>query len=254
MVKGELRLTQEALGEKNPKSYPAWHHRQWIVQNYAVSLEKELELCAQFLTHDERNFHCWNYRRWVAARAAVPPKDEFAFTTEKINRNFSNYSAWHYRSHLLPLLTPEGKPDSMVGMDLLAPELELVQQACFTEPDDQSAWMYHRWLLAQLDKLIKAGGGDAERALEALKTELASLTELREAEEECKWPILASAVVLQMLSAAGGGASDAGEEATALYARLKTLDPFHVTFYKFAERDHHVLSVAGAPERAAPAS
>jgi hypothetical protein len=27
------------------------------------------------------------------------------------------------------------------------PDFTLIQQAAYTEPDDQSAWLYHRWLL-----------------------------------------------------------------------------------------------------------
>jgi geranylgeranyl transferase type-2 subunit alpha len=32
----------------------------------------------------------------------------------------------------------------------LQQEFDLVEQATFTDPEDQSAWIYHRWLLSQL--------------------------------------------------------------------------------------------------------
>ncbi len=32
----------------------------------------------------------------------------------------------------------------------LEQEFDLVEQATFTDPEDQSAWIYHRWLLSQL--------------------------------------------------------------------------------------------------------
>ena len=79
---------------RNPKSYPSWYQRQWIVLHYSsqVDLHQELALCHQLLELDERNFHCWNYRRFVARIADVSHEQELAFTMLKIEQNFSNYS------------------------------------------------------------------------------------------------------------------------------------------------------------------
>jgi len=154
----EVELTAQCL-MANPKSYGAWHHRCYSLdQMKSPPWDRELLLCEKFLSADERNFHCWDYRQIAASRLeavngkAATAEKELEFTMEKINNNFSNYSAWHYRSKLLPKVYPRNdnvdeKYLHIVEESVHHSELELVQNAAFTDPDDSSAWFYHTWLL-----------------------------------------------------------------------------------------------------------
>ncbi|XP_067389174.1 geranylgeranyl transferase type-2 subunit alpha isoform X2 [Emydura macquarii macquarii] len=151
LCRGELSFLESCL-RVNPKSYGTWHHRAWLLGRVPhPDWAWELELCARFLESDERNFHCWDYRRFVAGRAQEPPEAELRFTDGLIARNFSNYSSWHHRSRLLPRLHPDPRHPARPAEAALLRELELVQNAFFTDPNDQSAWFYHRWLLGRAD-------------------------------------------------------------------------------------------------------
>ncbi|XP_068175414.1 geranylgeranyl transferase type-2 subunit alpha [Antennarius striatus] len=172
VYEAELLFLESCL-KVNPKSYGSWYHRGWVSARLPrPNWARELSLCDRCLSLDDRNFHCWDYRRMVVKSFGVPVDQELGFTDRLIGSNFSNYSSWHYRSTLLPLLHPESpEPPSScreashsspppspqthshrVCEEQLLKEYELVQNAFFTDPNDQSAWFYYRWLLGRAER------------------------------------------------------------------------------------------------------
>ncbi|RAL47081.1 hypothetical protein DM860_017122 [Cuscuta australis] len=145
----ELRLVENAL-RNNYKSYGAWYHRKWVLSKGHSSTDRELQLLDKFQKADSRNFHAWNYRRFITSLKNISDKDELEYTTDMICNNFSNYSAWHNRSVLLIRLLREKIKGYFPKENVLTEEFEFVRHALFTDPDDQSGWFYHLWLLDQI--------------------------------------------------------------------------------------------------------
>ncbi|XP_072705352.1 geranylgeranyl transferase type-2 subunit alpha isoform X1 [Ciconia boyciana] len=150
-VPGELAFVGGCLGV-NPKSYGAWHHRGWVLRRAPAPppAPAERALCDRLLAADPRNFHAWEHRRALAAEE--DPEAELAFAGALLSRDFSNFSAWHHRGRLLaPARTPAsaGGGGGTLPAQRLQTELELVQNAVFTDPNDQSAWVYLRCILSR---------------------------------------------------------------------------------------------------------
>ncbi|KAK1555126.1 hypothetical protein Q3G72_022289 [Acer saccharum] len=148
----ELTVAENAL-RQNFKSYGAWYHRKWVLSKGHSSINHELRLLDKFQKADSRNFHAWNYRRFVAPLMNRSEEDELKYTEDMICNNFSNYSAWHNRSVLLSNLLKKKADGFLLKEKVLPEEYEFVHQALFTDPDDQSGWFYHLWLLDQTVKV-----------------------------------------------------------------------------------------------------
>lgn len=261
----ELELTADGI-RKNPKSYPAWHHRKWIIERFDVDFDAELELCRMFLKEDQRNFHCWNYRRHVVAEAhrEDAATNEIAFATEKIQENFSNYSAFHHRSVYLKEIDDNGKLDATKTM--IENDLQIIENAIFTEPDDQSAWWYHHFLFTFVwDRIVRllnehkpAEGKAIDEQTQdlilwlkgILVNQIAVVKSLLDLEEDCKWGMCALVNLFQLAvqlhdllkqKMVGGDlfCADDSEvenyrtERTTILQKLIEIDPSHSNRYKY---------------------
>ncbi|KAG2180774.1 hypothetical protein INT44_003781 [Umbelopsis vinacea] len=148
----------------NPKSYSMWNHRRWCLSVMSKpDWQQEFKLVGKMLDLDARNFHGWSYRRNVVANIREQQADtkeidtkEFEYTSTKIKQSFSNYSAWHYRSKVLPSILKDMTDEERTTVG--KKELDLIKNALYTEPDDQSAWLYYWWLVGRVPSHVQILG------------------------------------------------------------------------------------------------
>ncbi|EAY01958.1 prenyltransferase alpha subunit, putative [Trichomonas vaginalis G3] len=200
----ELEISENVI-RSNPKSYWAFHHRRWCFEYMNITeLDHEIQLCTLLLNADFRNFHAWRHRRWAVKRMGNKYEEELQNSYDFIQKDFSNYSAWHYRSQL-PNLT-----------DFKA-ELDIVQTCIYMDANDQSAWIYLRWLLNHEEIY-----NDAE-TLEQLES---SIEELQEMEPNAKYVLLAQIWVLQKMKEVDQ------EKIAKITDKLVQLDPIRAPYYR----------------------
>lgn len=182
----ELNFTLKLL-TSNPKSYPLWQHRSWILKQIDKdeNYQKELNLTYKLLSMDKRNFHGWSYRREILdiLSERLPSTSvedlylkEWEYLTMMINSDISNYSAWHQRRILL-IYYIEGKHLTKIpegGLKkLVTTESEYIYQAIFTDAEDQSVWNYMKWFVSD-EKVLSILGNEelnatVDKYLEAMR-------------------------------------------------------------------------------------
>lgn len=133
-------------------------------------------------------------------------------------------------------------------LDRLLEEFSIVESAVFTEPDDQSAWWYYRFLVqtfvaaclshikSSADSLVR---GDSGWLLEALCVQKDAMVSLHDMEPHSKWPLIAILLLVDSLRALLPAAPPhlADREAEWLSERsqaldkLCLLDPTHLRSY-----------------------
>lgn len=182
----ELNFTLRLL-TSNPKSYPLWQHRSWILNeiNKDEYYQKELDLTYKLLSMDKRNFLGWSYRREILdilyKRLTTDEIDdlylkEWDYLTMMINSDISNYSAWHQRRILLiHYMNKENEdkiPENSIN-SLITKEGEYIYHAIFTDAEDQSVWNYMKWFVTDQNILSVLGNEElnniVDKFLEAMK-------------------------------------------------------------------------------------
>ncbi|PWN90812.1 protein prenylyltransferase [Acaromyces ingoldii] len=252
LLEDDLELTTHAL-RAHPKVYWIWNHRRWCLEEYpdetGTKWKRELAMVDKMLEMDPRNFHGWTHRRYIFSRLAssttsstpdlplypysltspeLSPdsrrtqlqlaRQELSYSLSKIETNFSNFSAWHRRSILLPLVWQAESLSATQMRKRRDEEFDLIKQALFTDPDDQSVWIYHEWLI------------DKEASQDVLEREIEVVRELVDLEPDSKLCMRALSHNLSMLSTVIKGhdpqrAKSLSEETRDLLQRLVEVDP-----------------------------
>ncbi|GMM36806.1 Rab geranylgeranyltransferase [Saccharomycopsis crataegensis] len=195
----ELNFTMAQL-KKVPKCYWVWTHRQWCLETNPYSnFTKEIFIVNKLLELDSRNFHGWHYRRYVIGllekqTGKSQSLKEFQYTTKLINKNFSNYSALHNRTKLIEKIFSEkttieaDNEEDQKNLELfrtkkhfLEKEINYFKNAIYTDPDDQSVWLYLNWLLTSD---FFSSGIDAKEFVDLLVLQINEIDELNELEKE----------------------------------------------------------------------
>uniref|UniRef100_A0A7S1FRN1 Geranylgeranyl transferase type-2 subunit alpha n=1 Tax=Corethron hystrix TaxID=216773 RepID=A0A7S1FRN1_9STRA len=170
-------------------------------------------------------------------------RSELNFTSAAVASNFSNSSALHYRSKLLPVVALIDGRDNITSkrLDLARNELQsIVRDAVFTEPHDQTAWWYHRFLIGEFARPTLTDENDVvESYLTLLREEEEAIRELIKVEERgCKWAWVGLHAVIS-LTAEFEKEVDTDKKLRICLDTLAEIDPIRKARYMSMRKNYH---------------
>lgn len=244
----ELKLVEKML-DLDPRNFHGWNCRRAIVEHLALSIVAcDPDLTAQLQTGNDKAqlaFPSLLSHPLVIASDGTKAKllaladRELGYALRKIESNFSNFSAWHQRTKLLPHVWAARRLDVEAVDAQVDQELELIKQAMYTDPSDQSVWFYHRWLVElliptaaqqqqeQQQQEQRGEAGEKERKrrtrqMEVLEEEVNVIDELFELEPDSKWCAISLAHYHTLLAELYSTTEDADEKEKEKAGKYKT--------------------------------
>lgn len=212
----ELIFNQTIIATKNSKCYSVWHHRYWIILKGYGNKESELELCNKLLEKDQRNFHCWGYRLKIVKLLGDSQKElELKYANDMLSKNLSNYSAMHYKINYY----------NMLKKDTIEDEVNVIENAVYTDPYDQSYWLYLKWLINYTDN-------NYNEKLDMIYEKTIEICEdLISEEENCHWPVYLLYYVNKRKYKLNKQ-SEYKEKCVECLERLMRIDKLHIKMYE----------------------
>ncbi|EDR21681.1 geranylgeranyl transferase type-2 subunit alpha, putative [Entamoeba dispar SAW760] len=237
ILSNELELTKNLL-PKNSKSYVIWYHRKWSISKMEhPKFEIERELCAKMIEKDSRNFHCWGYYLWILEQGKISQEDDLKFITNTINKNFSNYSAWHHRSVIF------SSYNNLQLEKVIESEFELLLNAFYIEPNDQSGWIYYRWLLGTGMKCYNELN-KKEEWINILKEQFNKIKELNDIEPNSKWVIFTMIELYQITKKIDNTIQLLSDKEVKDFIKiLQRIDKMRSGYYKELEKDLILIQI-----------
>jgi geranylgeranyl transferase type-2 subunit alpha len=312
----ELLLVEKLL-EADDRNFHGWGYRQFIARKMGLPVERELAFTQKKIEQNFSNYSAWHYRTAllpamyssaeeqeqedaieldVGALVVEKEEEENAEKQENLDSSaleseINKVEKGEPATTAAATSIERGTPTSAsaaVPAEVLDQEFELVKQAFYTEPEDQSGWFYHRWLLgcslARYQKTVNTASdsntreekvdtaGNAATAVAArgalvntLTTQAEMCKELLDIEPDAKWPLLTYTRLCQLLAelnashaphnGSGSGGDGSGDDhskfdAIEAYTKLQEMDPLRKGFYKDAAQG--LANVVALPLRPTP--